>query len=64
MMFIIQIFEFKYDLGQKYYVPQVRPEWGSNSWPPDHDSTFPVTDACANHLAISDFYISCQTRLL
>ena len=22
---------FKYDLGQKVYVPQVRPDWGSNS---------------------------------
>ena len=22
---------FKYDLGQKYYAPQVRPNWGSNS---------------------------------
>ena len=22
---------FKYDLGQKYYAPQVRPDWGSNS---------------------------------
>ena len=36
-------FWFKYDLGQKYYAPQVRPEWGSNSWPPDHDSTFHAT---------------------
>ena len=22
---------FKCDLGQKYYAPQVRPDWGSNS---------------------------------
>ena len=34
----------KYDLGQKYYAPQVRPDWGSNSWPPDHDSTFHITE--------------------
>ena len=32
-------FWFKYDLGQKYYAPQVRPDRGLNSWPPDHDST-------------------------
>ena len=38
------IFWFKYDLGQKYYAPQVRPNQGSNSWPPDHDSTFYVTE--------------------
>ena len=24
-------FWFKYDLGQKYQAPQVRPDWGSNS---------------------------------
>ena len=35
---------FKYDLGQKYYTPQVWPNQDSNSWPPDHDSTFHVTD--------------------
>ena len=34
----------KYDLGQKYYAPQIRPSRGSNSWPPDHDSTFCVTE--------------------
>ena len=28
-------FWFKYNLGKKYHVPQVRPDWGSNSWPPD-----------------------------
>ena len=27
---------FKYDLGQKYYAPQVQPDQGSNSRPPDH----------------------------
>ena len=31
-------------LKQKYYAPQVRPDRGSNSWPPDHDSTFHVTE--------------------
>ena len=35
---------FKYDLGQKYYAPQVQPHQGSNSWPPDHDSTLHVTE--------------------
>ena len=50
----------KYDLGEKYYVPQVWPDWGSNSWPPDYDSTFHDQyischwDVCSNLLAISD----------
>ena len=35
---------FNYDLVQKYYTPQVQPDQGSNSWPPDHDSTFHVTE--------------------
>ena len=35
---------FKYDLGQKHYAPQVRPHQGSNSWPPDYDNTFHVTE--------------------
>ena len=39
--------KFKYDLGQKYQAPQVRPDRGSNSWPPDHDSTFHVTETPA-----------------
>ena len=30
---------FKYDLGQKYHAPEVRPDRGSNSWFLDHDST-------------------------
>ena len=38
---------FKYDLGQKYHTPQVRPDQGSNSWPSDHDSTFHVTETPA-----------------
>ena len=40
-------FWLKYDFGQKYYTPQVQPDWGSNSWPPDHDSTFHVTETPA-----------------
>ena len=27
----------KDNLGQKYFAPQVLPDWGSNSCPPDHD---------------------------
>ena len=42
--FIIYMFGSCTTLGQKYYAPQVRPNWGSNSWPPDHDSTFHVTE--------------------
>ena len=37
------IFVDQVRLRQKYYAPQSRPDWGSNSWPPDHDSTFHVT---------------------
>ena len=36
-----------FDLGQKYRTPQVRPDRGSNSCPPDHDSTFHVTETPA-----------------
>ena len=38
---------FKYDLEQKYQALHVRPDWCSNSWPPDHDSTFHVTETPA-----------------
>ena len=38
---------FKYDLGQKYHAPQVQPSRGLNSWPPDHDSIFHVTETPA-----------------
>ena len=38
---------FKYDLEQKYHTPQVQPGRGLNSWPPDHDSTFHVTETPA-----------------
>ena len=34
-------------LKQKYYTPQFQPDMGSNSWPPDHDSTFHVTETPA-----------------
>ena len=30
-VFHIQIFWIKYDLGQKYYAPQVQSKWDSNS---------------------------------
>ena len=40
-------FWFKYNSGQKYYAPQVQPDQGSNSWPPDHDSSFHVTETSA-----------------
>ena len=36
-------FLFKYLLGKKCYVP----DQGSNSWPPDHDSTFHVPETPA-----------------
>ena len=38
---------FKYDLGQKYYAPQLQPGRGLNSWPLNHDSTFHVTETPA-----------------
>ena len=38
MMFLVQV-----QLRQKYHAPQVRPDWGSNSRPQHHDSTFYVT---------------------
>ena len=41
---VICCFWFKYDLGQKYQAPQVWPDQDSNSWPPDYDSTFHVTE--------------------
>ena len=50
-------FWFKYDLGQRYQAPQVRPDQGSNSWPSDHDRHISCHwDACPNHSAISDSY--------
>ena len=32
---------------QKNYTPQVQSNWGSNSWPSDHDSTFHVSESPA-----------------
>ena len=37
-LFLVQV-----RLQTKYYAPQVWPDWGLNSWPPDHDSTLRVT---------------------
>ena len=34
-------------LRQNYCAPQVQPHRGLNSWPPDHDSTFHVTETPA-----------------
>ena len=36
---VLSYFWFKYDLRQKYHAPQVRPDQGSNSWPPGHTPT-------------------------
>ena len=41
-------FWFKYNLGQKYHAPQVQPDRGSNSWPPDHDSTVHANETPAH----------------
>ena len=41
------IFLDQVGLWQKYYAPQVRPDWGSHSWPPGHDRTFYVTETPA-----------------
>ena len=46
-IFVVPYFRFKYDFRQKYYAPQVWSDQGSNSWPPDHDSTFHVTETPA-----------------
>ena len=40
-------FWIKYWLRQTYYAPHARPNQGSNSWPPDNDSTFHVTETPA-----------------
>ena len=44
---LYKYFWFKYNLGQKYHAPQVRPDWGSDSSPPDHDGAFHVTETPA-----------------
>ena len=45
-----------FKLGEKYYTPQVRHTGGSNSWPPDHNSTYISChwDTYSYHSAISD----------
>ena len=40
-------FWFKYHLRQKYHAPQIWSDCGSNSWPPDRDGTFQVTETSA-----------------
>ena len=52
-------FRFKYGLGQKYYAPHVRPDRGSNSWPPDRDSKFHVTEipALTTRLPLTSFQL-------
>ena len=58
-----EIFWFKYDLGRKYYAAfQVQLHWGSNSWPPDHDSTFHVTETLV--LITQPSVTCCQSTLL
>ena len=42
------------------HVPQVWPDWGSNSWPSDHDSTFHVTETPA--LTTRPSVTSCLAR--
>ena len=55
---VIIYFWFKYDLGQKYYAPQVQPDQGSNSWRPDHDSTLHVTEtpAVTTRSSVTSFF--------
>ena len=39
----INLFLVQVRLRKKYYASQLQADWGSNSWPPDHVSTFHVT---------------------
>ena len=57
--------QFKYHLGRKYYAPQVHPEWGLNSWPPDHDRAFHVTEkpALTTQPSVTLNYILIQVQL-
>ena len=48
-------------LRQKYYAPQVRPDWGLKPWP-DHDSTFHVTEMSA--LSLGHQWHSCYSSTL
>ena len=56
------IIRFKYNLGQKYYAPQVRPDRGLNSWPPDHDSTFYVTETLLDYLRFCKSQVNLWAR--
>ena len=62
--FPLFLFWFKYNLGQKYQSPQVRPNRGSYSWPADHDSTFHVTEMLALTTRPSVTCIFCHSLLL
>ena len=43
-LFLVVLFFDQEQLRQRYNTPKVRLDRGSNSWPPDHDSTFHVTE--------------------
>ena len=36
------------DLEQKYFAPQIRPDQGSNSWSPDHDTIYNIMEMPAS----------------
>ena len=62
------VFLFKYDLGQKYYAPQIQPNRGFelmtlNSWPRDHDRAFHVieTPALTTRPSVTSNEIHCIT---
>ena len=54
----IQIFLVQLLLRQKYYALQFRPNLGSNSWLPDHDSTLHVTGtpALTTQPSVTNFF--------
>ena len=56
---------FKYNLGQKKYTPQVRPDRGLNSRPSDHDSTLHVTEtpALTTRLSVTSKEMHCHIIL-
>ena len=60
LLFLVQVW-----LRQKYYTYQVRPDRGSNSWPPDHHVQFISChwDVCSNHLAFSDLFLAEVLRI-
>ena len=47
MLLILIIFLDQVQPRQKYYAPQVQPDWSSNSWSSGHDSTLHVTETPA-----------------